>query len=448
MSDATQILLLVGCLPFIWSGALFLARASLKTAQGHDSFEKLILISMLAAPALGWAAHQFAFQLSSQPLPLPDFSGYFGGFQGAESYVAHPPALLLPTLGQVSEWLGYIYLAGLAFHLVSLFARIIRLVRIELSARSVSGDAPYFVSHHHFSALTTLTGKSILSEALQSRLSHQQIDFILSHESAHALRGDAALFMALAIVDCLFWFNPFARHQTGRCRQAAELDCDRMALAGRPEMRSAYAETLLIALKHTAGNALPCAPAVFSLGQKGDYRMRIESILQPRPKLSKTLKHSVLGGILVTTLSLGSVQFALADSTSSAFALAFLPAEGRMSSSYGPRTHPITHNPAFHHGMDIAAATGTPVRAPASGEVVAAETVGNYGLMVTIDHGNGVRTRYAQLNSASVTAGQHVEAGTQIGTVGASGAATGPHLHFEVWEGETSLNPMDFMTQD
>ena len=68
--------------------------------------------------------------------------------------------------------------------------------------------------------------------------------------------------------------------------------------------------------------------------------------------------------------------------------------------------------------------------------------------MVTIDHSNGVRTRYAQLNSASVTAGQHVEAGTQIGTVGASGAATGPHLHFEVWEGGTSLNPMDFLTQD
>ena len=176
--------------------------------------------------------------------------------------------------------------------------------------------------------------------------------------------------------------------------------------------------------------------------------MRITRIMQPGPSTGKTLPRVAALASALMLLPLAGVQLALADETSTApFELAFLPTEGRLTSSFGPRVHPITREAAFHSGMDIGAATGTLVRAPAAGTVVSAETQGAYGLMVTIDHGNGIRTRYAQLHTASVSAGDRVSVGASIGTVGASGQATGPHLHFEVWNGNEALNPSDYLAR-
>jgi murein DD-endopeptidase MepM/ murein hydrolase activator NlpD len=82
--------------------------------------------------------------------------------------------------------------------------------------------------------------------------------------------------------------------------------------------------------------------------------------------------------------------------------------------------------------MDIAAPSGTPVRAPAAGRVVRVERHFGYGLVVEVSHGRDVRTWYAHLRSARVHVGDRVPAGTVIATVGASGLASGPHLHYEV----------------
>lgn len=99
-----------------------------------------------------------------------------------------------------------------------------------------------------------------------------------------------------------------------------------------------------------------------------------------------------------------------------------------------------------HPGLDIGAPKGTPVRAVDSGFVIqAAWDDAGYGNCIVIDHGNGVRTRYAHLSAYAVSAGESVEKGQVIGSVGASGKATGPHLHLEfIVQGEWK-DPLEFL---
>jgi murein DD-endopeptidase MepM/ murein hydrolase activator NlpD len=109
-----------------------------------------------------------------------------------------------------------------------------------------------------------------------------------------------------------------------------------------------------------------------------------------------------------------------------------VPASGPMTSSYGMRVHPVTGAHRLHAGLDIGAGYGQPIRAAAAGMVSYAGDVSGYGSTVMVDHGGGVTTLYAHQSRVAVAAGQRVAAGQTLGSVGASGLATGPHLHFEV----------------
>ena len=117
----------------------------------------------------------------------------------------------------------------------------------------------------------------------------------------------------------------------------------------------------------------------------------------------------------------------------------------KISSSYGHRVDPFYKKRAFHSGMDFRARSGTKVMATGSGKVIKAERNGGYGLMVEIDHGNGIKTRYAHLSRIHVKVGAKVDPSTVIGRVGSTGRSTGPHLHYEVRRGEKSTNPARFI---
>ncbi len=114
------------------------------------------------------------------------------------------------------------------------------------------------------------------------------------------------------------------------------------------------------------------------------------------------------------------------------------PTYGSISSHFGSRG-------GTHTGLDIAARTGTPIRAADSGVVISSGWQGGYGLTVTIDHGNGMVTRYAHCNTTSVSAGQSVARGSTIATVGTTGNTTGPHLHFEVLINGSFRNPINYL---
>ena len=103
----------------------------------------------------------------------------------------------------------------------------------------------------------------------------------------------------------------------------------------------------------------------------------------------------------------------------------------RITSGFAMRFHPILQDWRAHNGVDYSAPVGTAVRAVGDGKVVFAGRQNGYGNLVQIEHGNGKSTVYAHLSRIDVHEGQHIDQGQRIGAVGATGWATGPHLHFE-----------------
>lgn len=121
------------------------------------------------------------------------------------------------------------------------------------------------------------------------------------------------------------------------------------------------------------------------------------------------------------------------------------PVIGPITASFGERMDPFSGEGAFHPGMDIGAAAGTPVHATADGVVAYAGWEEGYGRMVVIDHGFGISTCYAHLSGVNTEVGSRVDRGDVIGYVGDSGRSTGPHLHYEVRINSTPVNPWRFM---
>ncbi|MFH1035746.1 MAG: M23 family metallopeptidase [Pseudomonadota bacterium] len=109
-----------------------------------------------------------------------------------------------------------------------------------------------------------------------------------------------------------------------------------------------------------------------------------------------------------------------------------LPVQGQLTSGFGEREHPITGEERQHNGLDLAAPAGTSVSTAKAGTVSFAGQSGDYGNLIIVEHPGGGSTYYAHLQSLGVKTGQSVEQGQKIGTVGSTGLATGPHLHFEV----------------
>ncbi len=117
----------------------------------------------------------------------------------------------------------------------------------------------------------------------------------------------------------------------------------------------------------------------------------------------------------------------------------------RMTSGFGMRRDPINGNRVHHDGVDLTTGKQAPVYAPRGGMVELVEQSygdqGRMGTVVIINHGGGVKTFYAHLESASVEVGSGVMAGDRIGESGSTGASTGPHLHFEIWQDGKKIDP-------
>ena len=133
---------------------------------------------------------------------------------------------------------------------------------------------------------------------------------------------------------------------------------------------------------------------------------------------------------------------ALANATPSIW-----PATGWLSSTMGHRADPMTGGDDFHAGLDIAGDKGQPVYATAAGVVTHAGRQGAYGNLIVINHGFGLETRYGHLSGFQVHQGDHVQRGDLIGRLGATGRATGNHLHYEVLANGRLLNPLKLLTQ-
>lgn len=117
-------------------------------------------------------------------------------------------------------------------------------------------------------------------------------------------------------------------------------------------------------------------------------------------------------------------------------------ASARLTSNFGVRRNPVTGIWRNHGGIDLAAPTGAPVAATGGGTIRFAGPAGNYGLLVVVDHGSGLESRYAHLSRIAVRSGQAVAAGDLLGLVGSTGRSTGPHLHYELRANGHALDPL------
>lgn len=115
------------------------------------------------------------------------------------------------------------------------------------------------------------------------------------------------------------------------------------------------------------------------------------------------------------------------------------PSRGVVTSRFGFRGR------RHHHGIDIAAPTGTPIYAVQDGRVRFASRQGGYGLLVILDHGNGLTTWYGHASRLLVKAGERVRRGQMIAAVGTTGDVTGPNVHFEVRRNGVPLDPLPFL---
>lgn len=120
-------------------------------------------------------------------------------------------------------------------------------------------------------------------------------------------------------------------------------------------------------------------------------------------------------------------------------------ASASKSSGFGVRFDPFTHRPALHSGLDFAGAAMTPIEATGPGVVSFTGVRSGYGNTIEIDHGRGLKTRYAHLNAIAVRPGQRVAVGQRIGGMGSTGRSTGTHLHYEVWVNGRARNPDQFV---
>lgn len=271
---------------------------------------------------------------------------------------------------------------------------------------------------------------------LPAGLAGDERRLILLHERAHLRHGDHWLRPAYYLAACIHWFNPLAWLAFYCARQESEALCDEAVLCAMGgQCKADYCRSLL-------RFAAPChgCESAAAFGE-GSMKMRIQAILAyRRPALWATVCGAAAAlavGLLclASPMPVEAAESLLVEPASSAAPDPAAPAEDGTLTLLWPvpaYTYVSRWSTDSHYAVDIAAPTGTDICAAAAGTVTYADFDTAYGLMVVIDHGSRVETRYAHCSSLYVAVGETVEQGQLIAAVGSTGRSTGPHCHFEV----------------
>jgi len=398
----------------------------------------------------------------------------------ATTPTAAPPAPRVEPTDVLFQWLPLawlgVYLTGLGWHAARRVRSTLRW-RLLLRQARVVGDAelracpamtPGQRAYIAASMLTVRTTDLPLSPMLHgvlrpglllpahmAALDSGQQQMIVEHELTHCRRADPLWLALSGCASLLFWFNRPCRMLGEALREAVELGCDDAVLAGRSASeRQGYAAALLAQLRLQAQAAIPAGAAFGSLGVAG----RVQRMRAAQPaRLSwrgRLLAGATLGGLAFAGAALQpafSSQAATVPAPSMAAPVAVpvaaqpMPdvwryplAQARVTSLYGVRS---PSRPKGHKGIDFAARRGTPVVAVAAGSVAQAGFDAAWGQYVRVDHGGGRSSLLIHLDRIDVATGQQVAAGDPLGASGASGKATGPHLHLEYWQDGQRLDP-------
>ncbi len=293
----------------------------------------------------------------------------------------------------------------------------------------------------------------------------EQQQLIVAHELAHLRRRDHLWQHAGVLLQTLLWFIPAAHGLRAHLHWALELGCDRAVLAGQPAAtRRSYAAALVAQLAvqvdaRDAGMPLAALGFGWSATSAAALADRIRMIRDTGPAAPAPLAGAI-ALLLLAPLCGASVLLQPAPGWGDQAGVVAAPrtavapaapwqaplARLQVTSDFGATNRP-SGKP--HRGMDLRAARGTAVTAPADGKVVVSTDAyalgAQYGKVVVLEHADGLRTLYAHLDERSVRVGEQVRPGQQIGVSGATGKVTGPHLHFEVQRGGAQVDPRDML---
>lgn len=300
-------------------------------------------------------------------------------------------------------------------------------------------------------------GRSIFVGADFDQWSQTEQQQVLAHEQVHLRRGHSFERIGLEVLHMIFWFHPWMPRLKRSWQELQELEADAEVI--RQTNPHQYARLLVKAA--TAPSQLSMAPQM----AQSPVTRRIHRILKP----GSTAKGRYLALLPLLVLMIGGLGLRFGQAAQVPILgpiltwQEFLPAdeepnipntrpmEGRISSGFGMRIHPITKKERMHTGVDIIAPLGTPVYASAAGTVLKSgveEEKKGYGIKIEIDHGtSGYQSLYAQLSRTAVEPGDEVSKGQLIGYCGSSGLSTGPHLHFAVWKDGRFIDPTTLWPQ-
>ncbi len=487
---------LIACLvaSVIWAGMLLLGAMHLErrgAASGDRLWIGALLLAILpslAAPSLaafGVSLRPAPMELSvsgpaEAPMPVP------GARTIAENQTAPAPDTTAWRRDQAIQALAllYVYGAALAFFIWAsrqagflIAAGLAEPVRNESLLRAASDwaaelgvRAPRLKRSRHVSSVCIYGAVApviLMPHDLEARVAERDIALMCAHEIAHLKRGDTRLFTATALARVLFWFNPLVTRIAGNVELAAEEGADQLVIGSGVDRR-AYASCFVRGLKFAAmkQSLLPALSPSFTPNDRQGRRRRLDSILSANgERRTPAASRAALAGAasIAALLAVGQAAFAVdpeaavekkrlaalagAERLNDADPVLASPVEGEVSLGFGKTYISLEDNrtPVDHRGLDIKALKGAPVKASGDGVVVEATKrlpgKESYGTTVVIDHGHGLLSRYAHLDSYKVQIGQKVKKGDVIGAVGDTGRVTGPHLHFEVLKHGKPVDP-------
>lgn len=417
-----------------------------------------ISVTAVAAPLLAWLLPGLATIAGSGTLaqawvmiPLR----FELATAGSPSEVAMSPGMRLPIVAML------LWLVGSGLVIASLCREMLHFRRLAANGAPVDVDAlPVPVppnvrvmsSASCASAFVIGVSRPIIflpAELVQSDDafgSDDRLAAVLLHELAHLENRDTTWLPACRLLLGFAWpVIPLWFLYRDLVLQA-ELAADAVALRGTGlAERRRYAANLVKAMAGS-GHRQPTSLPTFSSRQLRRARMRIRNILNTGKTTTTHLRSRLARGLAVLLmLPLTCIQVAAAAGMVEIIFASPL-ASGELTSSYGERRNPFTGETAHHNGVDIKAPLGTPILAPAKGEVIFAGIKNSrYGKVVEIRHPGGFRTLYAHLQSTDLEVGDKVDEGMEIARVGVSGQSTGPHVHVELFRDGKRIDPMRYM---
>ncbi|BDX05607.1 M23/M56 family metallopeptidase [Planctobacterium marinum] len=266
---------------------------------------------------------------------------------------------------------------------------------------------------------------------------------LLCHELSHIQNRDHISVLVWRLITIVCWFNPFIRKMEKGFVKAMEYRCDLNTIKSHNISPVQYARALLNGFKLAStpsANVVSC----FTAGQfdARDNKRRLQLILQPQKSMGALLLSAIIAA-LFTSLTWANTLFdeSIVQETDGEIRWTYPLADLNVTSPYGHVSR--LRNYRKHGGVDFGVPEGTPVTPVAEGVVTIADNStlsSKYGNVILVEHSNGYQSLYAHLNEIRVKPGMKVYKGQTIGSVGATGMATGPHLHLEILNNERRID--------